>query len=264
MSTRVERDEMAALAQRLIAVGEATTAVSHEARSSLQRAQLALEQIERHRPEDDMPGLLARLQDALDELAYLHESIRSFAAPVNLSLVSCDLCRTVAVAWSDVAGLRRGRDAALEVIGLQEAWCRSDPFATRQILRNLFQNALSACADPARVTVDFRSVRNGDGPALSVRVEDNGPGVSHSQLEGLFEPFRTSRPGGTGLGLALARRLARAHGGDLVAEGGPGGRFELTLPLVPPLRTQRATSTQTRSSEVVAALQSAAPQGGRE
>ncbi|HTM29914.1 MAG TPA: ATP-binding protein, partial [Vicinamibacterales bacterium] len=64
-----------------------------------------------------------------------------------------------------------------------------------------------------------------------VRVIDNGPGVAPSVRRRLFEPFVTGRSNGVGIGLALARRIARAHGGELREVTRPGGTcFELTLP----------------------------------
>ena len=77
------------------------------------------------------------------------------------------------------------------------------------------------------------------GPALTVRVEDSGPGVPPADRERIFDRLvrldeaRTSDDGGAGLGLAIARGIARAHGGDLqcvAPEGGVGAVFELTLP----------------------------------
>ena len=63
-------------------------------------------------------------------------------------------------------------------------------------------------------------------------VQDNGPGVSPQVRPRLFEPFVTGKPSGVGIGLALSRNIARAHGGDLVLEdGAPGVTFILTLPL---------------------------------
>jgi signal transduction histidine kinase len=101
----------------------------------------------------------------------------------------------------------------------------------RQVFRNLLQNAVSIAPDPVRVDVGF-APEQAERPHVRVRVVDNGPGVSPEALERVFEPFWTQRPGGSGLGLALARRLARAHGGELWARPGPGGVFELRLPCV--------------------------------
>jgi signal transduction histidine kinase len=62
-------------------------------------------------------------------------------------------------------------------------------------------------------------------------VVDDGPGVPPDQLETVFEPGRTSRADSSGLGLPLARRMASAAGAGLEARPGPGGRFELRIPL---------------------------------
>jgi len=66
-------------------------------------------------------------------------------------------------------------------------------------------------------------------------VEDSGPGIPAERRDRLFEPFFTTKPRGTGLGLAVSRAIARAHGGELAEVGTPGGgaRFTLRLPGAP-------------------------------
>src|SRR5262249_49341130 len=96
---------------------------------------------------------------------------------------------------------------------------------------NLVLNAIDALSGTAvpKITV---SVRRGAGLA-ELRVADNGPGVAAGLRAKLFEPFVTGKPSGVGIGLALARRIARAHGGDLTleeAEAKGGASFLLTMP----------------------------------
>jgi signal transduction histidine kinase len=68
--------------------------------------------------------------------------------------------------------------------------------------------------------------------AAALRVVDNGAGVSARMRRKLFEPFQTGKPNGVGIGLALSRKIARAHGGDLVLETPTvGASFLLTLPV---------------------------------
>ena len=69
-----------------------------------------------------------------------------------------------------------------------------------------------------------------DGRTVVIAVLDDGPGVPADDLETVFAPGHTTSADGSGLGLALARRMARAVGGDLVACPGPGGRFEVRVP----------------------------------
>lgn len=104
-----------------------------------------------------------------------------------------------------------------------------------QVLRNLIENALKY--SPPGSPVELRARREGD--SLVVEVLDRGPGLAAGEEGQIFAPFyraeryRESALPGTGLGLAVSRGLARAHGGDLAAANRPGGgaRFVLTLPL---------------------------------
>jgi signal transduction histidine kinase len=108
-----------------------------------------------------------------------------------------------------------------------------DPDALSRLLANLLDNALSAVPelDPA-ISI---AVRHEAGRA-EVRVADNGPGIPESQRERVFDRFFRLDRGteGHGLGLAIARRIAREHGGDLVYEpSSTGAVFALCLPVPP-------------------------------
>ncbi len=94
-------------------------------------------------------------------------------------------------------------------------------------LINLVSNALQAAGAGAhvRISVETRPA------AVLIRVRDNGPGVPAALRERIFEPFFTSRADGTGLGLAVARSVARAHGGDLLLEDACCGHTTFTLQL---------------------------------
>ena len=98
-----------------------------------------------------------------------------------------------------------------------------------QILVNLLQNSAEALVDVADAKVTI-SVRKENG-MIVLNVADNGPGLSKAMIARLFTPFSTEREGGLGLGLVIARDIARDMGGDLrhVANGGKGAAFELTL-----------------------------------
>jgi signal transduction histidine kinase len=99
----------------------------------------------------------------------------------------------------------------------------------RRALRNLLDNALQY---GSRALVEMRC----DGQFATIQIDDEGPGLRDEQLTSLFEPFargevsRNRATGGSGLGLTIARAIARAHGGDVVLENREGGlRAVLTL-----------------------------------
>jgi two-component system nitrogen regulation sensor histidine kinase GlnL len=112
-----------------------------------------------------------------------------------------------------------------------------------QALLNLVKNAIEACdaagLGPAgRVTVrtyyDAHGSFHPDSHAklpLCVDIEDNGPGLSPEMQKGIFEPYRTTKPSGLGLGLSIVSKIVDDHGGALEAQGGPGRTvFRISLP----------------------------------
>lgn len=107
-----------------------------------------------------------------------------------------------------------------------------DPTVVEGILRNLVTNALQASEGrPHADIVDLIATAEGED-RISILVEDRGVGLDQDTIARIFEPWFTTKSGGVGLGLALARQAAREHGGDLQASprGGGGARFMLTLP----------------------------------
>lgn len=100
-----------------------------------------------------------------------------------------------------------------------------------QAILNLVINAVQALERGGRVSLEVR--RTAD--RISVRVEDDGPGIDESSLARVFEPFYTTKARGTGLGLSIAFQIADQHGGDLRVENvqGGGARFYFEVPLVP-------------------------------
>jgi signal transduction histidine kinase len=91
-------------------------------------------------------------------------------------------------------------------------------------VRPLLENAARHGAGEPRVEVSR------DGRTVVIAVLDQGPGVAAEDVDLVFEPGHTTSADGSGLGLALARRMVRAVGGDVVARPGPGGRFEVRVP----------------------------------
>ena len=127
---------------------------------------------------------------------------------------------------------------APEEISSLGVWADREKFA--QVLLNLLSNAVKFTQPGGRITVQVDSTD--DGAAVRIRVRDTGVGIPADRLEAIFEPFvqvergshpYSSRAEGTGLGLSISRELARAMGGDLVAESrlGEGSTFTLTLPV---------------------------------
>lgn len=141
-------------------------------------------------------------------------------------------------------GLAEQRDIALTVHGDGPGPITCDPRKVKQVLVNLLQNALEAT--PHGGTIEIRSAA---GPADRVRfvIEDSGPGIAEEIRQSLFQPGATTKRGGSGLGLTIARSIAEQHGGSLGledrAEGGCRAVLELpTEPSPPAARADAASS----------------------
>ena len=141
-------------------------------------------------------------------------------------------------ALAELAPLVEGRAPTLT---LPETWptVRADPVRLRELLTHLLRNALTFSAPyPVRVGLEVRALPAAGGPAAggwAVTVRDDGPGIAPEYHEKIFQIFqRLGRNGasGNGLGLALARKIAQLHGGELTVESGPGqgSAFTFTLP----------------------------------
>jgi len=160
-----------------------------------------------------------RAKDIVDGLLDLARPMPAGAEAVDLRQLADDVVRRLGE-----ARLLEGVAVAVEGTGT----AAGDPEKLRQVLVNLVRNGAEAAGPGGRV-----AVRVAQGPGgVEVSVVDSGPGLDPEIRPRLFEPFFTTKPKGTGLGLAVSRAIARAHGGELAAEaaGDGGARFALRLP----------------------------------
>ncbi len=102
-----------------------------------------------------------------------------------------------------------------------------DPDQMEQVYFNLLKNALEAMKDGGHIEIDVAA----DDNDVTVALKDNGSGMSPEQLSHLFEPYRTTKEKGTGLGLMISDRIVRDHGGTIAAESTPGEGTTFTIRL---------------------------------
>jgi hypothetical protein len=108
------------------------------------------------------------------------------------------------------------------------------------VFRNILENALAVCEDPVVIEVSYSyTVLNGDA-VLQIGIHDNGPGLSPEQKERIFEPFFTTKTQGTGLGMAIVKRIVDAQGGLISARNRESGGAEIVINL--PLAKDRETA----------------------
>ncbi|RKH06734.1 sensor histidine kinase [Corallococcus sp. CA053C] len=175
-------------------------------------------------------GVLRREVDRMQEILEGFLNFSRPLLPLNEAHVPLDvLCRQVAELHEGMAG-ERGVGLRVAEGPRVEAWC--DARKVRQVMIDVVQNALEAAPRGTTVELQARTTPEGGG---RVEVRDRGPGLAPEVRERVFEPGVTTKPQGSGLGLALARALMRQHGGELSLREREGGGCvaELVLPAAP-------------------------------
>ena len=195
----------------------------------------------------DVQGKSAeRLQVMQHEILRMEETLQeflTFSRPLSpLSQESVDLCHLCeqVVSLHEGTAYARGVDVTIDAVGPVKALC--DPRKVKQILINLLQNALEVA--PVNTSVAIHLTVQTDGQAC-LEMRDDGPGLSAEVEARLFQAGVTTKERGTGLGLALARGLARQHGGDLRLENRPEGGCLATL-VLPTMQATNAEPQGTR------------------
>lgn len=223
--------------ERLAAIGEAMTGLAHESRNALQRSQACLEMLEKRvRDRPEVADLIARIQSAQDHLHHLYEEVRGYAAPMPLTRQPVDLGGVVEAAWLHLDRQRGGKNIRWHRENGRGEWtCAVDPFAIEQALRNVLENAIAAVGDSGAIEARFQDSTLNGRPAVRITIADDGPGLDGEQRQRIFEPFFTTKVKGTGLGMAICRRIIESHGGVVAVDdpepGGPGGaRIVIELP----------------------------------
>lgn len=218
--------------ERLAALGHMTAALSHEGRNLLQSATACLERLSwRLEDQPEALDLVRRAQAAQRGLARLFEDVRTYAAPLVLDRTACVLPDIWREVWQEVRVQWPGRSASLRETVCPVPICMGDCFRLGQVFRNIMENSFASIDGPIEVHVCCQETMLEGRPALRVSIRDNGPGLSPEQRERIFEPFYTTKPTGTGLGMAIARRIMDSHGGRIaVGDATPGTELLLWLP----------------------------------
>jgi PAS domain S-box-containing protein len=220
-----EAQRMLVAKERLAAVGELSAAVAHEVRNPLGAIFNALEMLRR---ELDHP-LLEVLTEESDRLNRIVADLLDFARPCEPRFSGESIRKVINQALQSVDLASRHIDVELQLSNEIDQ-LPMDGRLVRQLLINLFENAVQAMPVGGRLSI--RTERTGD--ALRLSVSDNGPGVPPHLRERVFAPFFTTKATGTGLGLAVVKRIAESHGGSVHLEPtlDVGAAFRVEIPLV--------------------------------
>lgn len=198
-------------------------AITHDLQTPLTRLRLRIEKVRDEELRDKLIADLAHTQVIVREGLELARSMNS-GEPFQL----LDLDSLLDSVCTDAVDA--GQSVTLE--GRAQISIMAQPVALRRCLTNLLDNAIKY-GYHAQVSVRHQLLNQ--APWIAIVIRDGGPGIPADQMEKVFEPFyrlessRSRETGGTGLGLTIARNLARQHGGEITLANQPEGGLEVTL-----------------------------------
>ncbi|MFZ5830100.1 MAG: two-component system sensor histidine kinase NtrB [Planctomycetota bacterium] len=225
--------QQAVQSERLAAIGQMVAGLAHESGNALQRSQACLEMLElRLRDQPELLDLVYRIQIAQDRLNHLHEELQGYAAPIVLEREPVSVRQVIDTVWQQLEPMWQGRQTSLTLLPTDDnSNCRADPRALESVFRNILENALEAATDPVEIEIRCATCEESHRRFVQVTIRDNGCGLDEEARVRIFQPFFTTKPQGTGLGMSITRRLVESHGGEISAATAAGGGTVITVKL---------------------------------
>lgn len=218
---------------RLSDLGHMASAIAHEVNQPLAAIANYMGGIRRLLTDDTAPALRQAIEKVAEQaerargiVRSLRDLVKKEPRPRQVENLEALIRETSALAL-----IGTNRTISLDVhVASDAALCCIDKVQIQQVLLNLIRNAIEAVDGSARNHIAITAVRQGSRIALTVF--DTGPGIPDTVRDTLFQPFRTTKKDGLGVGLSICRAIVEAHGSELTAENRPegGARFRFTLP----------------------------------
>lgn len=233
-------EEKARRTDRLKAVGRLAAGMAHEIRNPLASIsgsiQVLQAELELHDENRVLMDIVVRETDRLNEL--LTDFLR-YVRPTQAERLEVDLPRMIREIFETLKHHPRCSSELEFRIEIQHTYrLLADPSQLRQVLWNLALNAVEVMPDGGTLTISTNDVpgESDETERIALRIHDSGPGIEPSMVERIFDPFFSTKPGGTGLGLALVEKLVQAHDGTIRVRSTPGSgtEFELLFPINSP------------------------------
>jgi signal transduction histidine kinase len=231
--------------EQLAVAGQLAAGLAHEIKNPLGGIKAAMEVLaeEEEFPEANR-GLVRSVLQEVVHVESLLKRFLNFARPAKPQLVALNVNAVVEMTLAFHAMSQSTPPGRPAPIRIQKHLSPvpdtlADPLQVQQVLLNLILNAVDSM--PAGGVLDVRTWTDEGGETVNIAVADTGRGISAENAQRLFQPFFTTKPAGTGLGLATSKQLIEQHGGSISVADNPGGGtvFRVQLPL---LDTSTATA----------------------
>ncbi len=223
-------------AEHLASLTTLAATVAHEIKNPLGSISIQTQLIQRNlqsRSKGWRTLLETKSQIIMDEVDRLNEIVSSFlfaARPVDIAPRRADLNATIIALLEFVGNELRQRNIQYALsLGDALPLIDFDEQHIKQALLNVIKNAIEAMPNGGKIAIATRR----DGNMVVARIDDNGPGIAPEIRDRIFEPYFSTKITGSGIGLMIADKIIKAHGGDIVASNiATGGcRFAIMLPI---------------------------------
>ncbi|MBI1907416.1 MAG: HAMP domain-containing protein [Rhodocyclales bacterium] len=240
---RRELDRQMFQVEKMTTMGEIAMGLAHEIGNPLAGMKAVTQMLLEEDLTEHQLEYLGRTLNEVNRLSDFLRTFHGFAAPQDFHPVACRLEQVLedVMLWTRKEAKSRGVtiDFSLCSASVPALW--ADPNRLKQVLLNLVINAIHAMPEGGRIEIGMCAGLghpedlDGDVPKMRFCVRDTGVGIPPEVLPKVFDPFYTTRADGSGLGLAVVKKIALQHGADIRVESKPGQGtcFELIWPIAP-------------------------------
>jgi signal transduction histidine kinase len=237
----VQQEKEVLRTEKQASLDELTATFAHEIRNPIAAAKSLVQQM----GEDPTSAEnVEYAKVALDELARVERSVShllKYAKEEDYNFDNVNLASVLDAALTQMRAKLESKSVTVSRNYLSGPTVRADPDKLRQVFSNVIDNAIDAMeSTTAERRIDL-AIQTGEGFA-TVRIKDNGCGIAADKIGKIFNPFFTSKPNGTGLGMAVAKKIIEAHSGLIKVDSrlGAGTEFLFSIPLADGARSRPA------------------------
>jgi signal transduction histidine kinase len=236
VTREVRRETVQVRTEKQASIDELSASIAHEIRNPVAAARSLVQQM------GEDPGSIENVEYAhvaLEELGRVEKSIShllKFAKEEDVELDQVRVADIVDAALTEMRGKLDEAKVAVQRNYIGGPTIVADKEKLRAVFANIFDNAIDSFGDSSSKENDRKLelyIENGVPGRVRVRVRDNGKGINPGEIERIFNPFFTTKATGTGLGMAISKKVVEAHDGsiDVSSKLGEGTEFVVALPL---------------------------------
>lgn len=215
--------------RRLAMLGEMSAGIAHELRNSMGiitgYAKLLSKKLKENKSTQETLSSIIQEIHSMDRII---KDLLNYGRPLKLSPGHVDLRTLLEKALSNVLDRLEDNPVRTHLRVDDSPVMHVDEVLLRQAVQNIIQNAIEAMLEGGELKIETQNYKGG----VEVLISDTGPGIPEEEIEKIFFPFYSLKPGGTGMGLAFAHKIILAHGGSITVESkvGTGSTFRIYIP----------------------------------